>query len=140
MPASPVSPASSPPRSPRAALRLGRVVCAVLLAVTAVNHARLAAAGAGSVARHELFVVLNLALALLLVRKPRWALVATLALALQQLTSHGADLLESLRGPGPVDWASAGVLVFFPALITLLIAERRIAGTREHPRAGRPGS
>ena len=97
--------------------RIGRWTGAALLTATAANHARLAAMGAGDVARHELFVGLNLGLALLLVLRPRWALA-----------------------PGAVDWASAGVLVFFPVLLTLLVVERRTAGTRESPRATRRGS
>lgn len=121
-------------------LRSGRFACAALLALTALNHARLAAAGAGSVARHELFVGLNLALAALLLLRPRWALLPTVVLSAQQLFSHGSDLLASLRGPGPFDWASLGVLVFFPALVTLLVVERRRAGTPGSPPAARPGS
>jgi hypothetical protein len=120
--------------------RIARNVCAALLAVTAVNHARLAAQGAGNVTRHEVFVGLNLALAALLVARPRWALVPTALLSLQQLWSHGSDLLVSIRGPGPFDWASVGVLVFFPALLTLLVVERRRADTREPRPGGRRGS
>jgi hypothetical protein len=133
------SPDSKSPRK-AAFLRIARLTCAGLLAITAVNHARLAAHGAGNVMRHELFVGLNLALAALLVTRPRWALVPTALLSMQQVSSHGSDLLASMRGPGPLDWASAGVLVFFPALLTLLVVERRTADTRE-PRPGeRPGS
>lgn len=126
-------------RSPRFT-RIGRGIGAALLAATAVNHARLAAAGAGDVARHEVFVGLNLGLAVLLVVRPRWALAPTAVLSLQQLVSHGSDLVASLREPGAVDWASAGVLVFFPALLTLLVVERRTAGRPGSPRAARPGS
>jgi hypothetical protein len=115
-------------------------LCAVLLAITAVNHGRLAAAGAGNVLRHEVFVGLNLGLAALLVLRPRWALVPTVLLSLQQLSSHGSDLLDSIRGPGPFDWASVGVLLFFPALITLLGFERRTASRPELPTAAPPGS
>ena len=123
-----------------ALLPIGRKVCAGLLAVTAVNHARLAAAGAGVVWRHELFVGLNLALAALLVTRPRWALVPAALLSAQQLYSHGSDLVHSVRGPEPFDWASVGVLVFFLALLTLLVVERRTADTPALPRAAPPGS
>lgn len=121
-------------------LRWWRLVCAALLAITAANHARLAWAGAGNVARHELFVALNLGLALLLVLRPRWALVPAALLSLQQLSSHGSDLAFSLRGPGPVDWASVLVLLFFPALLTLLVVERRRAGTPAPPPGAPRGS
>lgn len=121
-------------------LRLARLASAGLLAVAAMSHARLAAAGGPHVLRHELFVGLNLALAILLVLRPRWALLPTALLSVQQLASHGSDLVDSMQGPGPLDWASLGVVVFFPALLTLLVVERRTAGTPERPRAARPGS
>ena len=121
-------------------LRLARLTCAGLLVVAATSHARLAAAGGAHVLRHELFVGLNLALATLLVLRPRWALLPTALLSIQQLSSHGSDLVDSVRGPGPFDWASLGVLVFFPALLTLLVVERRKAGTPERPQAAPPGS
>jgi hypothetical protein len=123
-------------------LSVGRYVCAGLLTVTAANHGRLAAAGpaVGNVTRHEVFVGLNLALAALLVARPRWALPASALLAVQQLWSHGSDLIHSIDGPEPFDWASVGVLVFFPALLTLLVVERRTARTPEHPQTARPGS
>ena len=118
-----------------------RVLFALLLAVTAVNHARLAATGApANSTRHAVFVGLNLGLAGLLVARPGWALVPAALLAVQQLYSHGSDLLASVREPGPFDWASVGVLVFFPALLTLLVVERRRAGTPAPPPAAPPGS
>ena len=111
-----------------------RLVLAALMAIAAVNHGRLAAAGGPDVTRHEVFVGLNLALAWLLAARPRWALLPAALLSIQQLYSHGADLLRSIHEPGPFDWASVGVLVFFPALLTLLVCERRrTAGTRGRP-------
>jgi hypothetical protein len=123
----------------RSSLRLARLTCAGLLVVASLSHARLASAGGAHVHRHELFVGLNLALATLLALRPRWALVPAMLLSVQQLWSHGTDLVGSLRGPGPLDWASAGVVVFFPALVTLLVVERRTAGTPERPPGARPG-
>lgn len=121
-------------------LRVARLICAGLLALTALNHARLASAAGAHALRHGLFVGLNLALATLLVFLPRWALPATALLSIQQLWSHGADLADSIRDPGPLDWASVLVLVFFPALLTLLVVERRRGGTPVRPPAARPGS
>ena len=81
--------------------------------------------GAGDVARHEIFVGLDLALAVLLVVRPRWALAPTAMLTAQQIWSHGSNLLDSTQGPGPFDAVSALVVVFFPALLALLVVERR---------------
>lgn len=132
---------SAPTSQPTRRTRAIRLVFAGLLAITALNHARLAAGGAGNVARHELFVGLNLVLAALLVARPRWALVPAALLSAQQLYSHGSDLIASMREPGPLDWASVGVLVFFPALLTLLVVERRrTAHTPERPRGAGPRS
>ncbi len=125
----------APKSMPSPFFRRARLVFAALVAITAANHARLAAAGAGNVMRHEVFVGLNLALASLLVARPRWALLPAALLSVQQLYSHGSDLLASLHEPGPFDWASVGVLVFFPALVMLLVVERRRAGTPALPRA-----
>ena len=65
-----------------------RLVFAALLAITALNHGRLAAAGGANVTRHGVFVGLNLALAWLLVARPRWALLPAALLSVQQLYSH----------------------------------------------------
>ena len=121
-------------------LRLARLTSASLLALAALNHARLALGGGAHGLRHGLFVGLNLTLATLLVLRPRWALPAAALLSAQQLWSHGTDLVDSIRDPGPFDWASVLVLAFFPALITLLVVERRTAGTPVRPQAGHPGS
>jgi len=45
----------------------------------------------------------------------------------QQIWSHGSDLIDSIQAPGPIDVASALVVVFFPALLALLVIERRAA-------------
>ncbi|MGH7330475.1 MAG: hypothetical protein ACREJX_19170 [Polyangiaceae bacterium] len=102
-----------------------RWVAAAFLGVSAIRHVVLAIQGDPSVARHWLFVAVNFGLALLLVRWPRPALYATLLLSVQQEYSHGSALLESMRGPGPFDFASLAVCIFFPALLVLLTLERR---------------
>jgi hypothetical protein len=113
---------------PRASFARARLLFAALLAVTALNHARLAVAGAGNVTRHAVFVGLNFALALLLVARPRWALLPAALLSLQQIRAVAVE-------------ASVGVLVFFPALLTLLVVERRrTGGTPERRPAAPPGS
>jgi hypothetical protein len=106
------------------AYRAVRIGSAIVLAGTAVRHAMLAASGA-SVGRHAIFIVINLALATLLVWRPRWAFYPTLALTVQQLYSHGLDLSQSFLGTAPLDKASLAVCLFFPTLVTLLYMERQ---------------
>ena len=127
------------PRFP--SFRALRAAAAALFGVTAVNHAVLAARGEGNVGRHEVFVTIDVALAALLLfrRAPRAALVPVAVLAVQQVESHGSDLVASMRGAGPFDWTSLGVLLFFPALVTLLVVERR-SDRRARPTGEHRGS
>lgn len=115
------------------AVRLGSVP---LLAATAAVHALRAARGDGSVARHLAFVAVDLAVAVLVGVRPRWALAPVALLFAQQLTSHGHDLVRSLAGPGPADLESLGVLAFFAALLSALAFER--TRSRSEPRRGAP--
>jgi hypothetical protein len=105
--------------------RTARIVSAVLLVVVAVRHGMLAVAGEGSAPRHALFVLVNVALAALLVWKPRWSFWPALALTIQQMWSHGLKLSESFLGTAPLDWVSLAVCLFFPTLVTILFIERR---------------
>lgn len=98
---------------------------AALLVAAAVNHAVLAARGEGDVVRHEVFVGIDAAAAVLVAASPRWAVYPVALLAAQQALSHGGDLVASIQRGGPFDWASLGVLVFFPALVIALVIERR---------------
>jgi hypothetical protein len=107
-------------------MQTARWLSALLFVVAAVNHAVLAAKGQGVVWRHELFVAINGAAAAGLILRPRWMLVPLALLACQQIPSHGADLYRSIVRPEEaVDWPSVGVLLFFPAVLTLLVFERR---------------
>ena len=117
----------------RSALRVARFVGVAAITVAAANHGRLAAESVGDVARHELVVGLDLALAVLLAVKPRWALAPTAVMSAQQMWSHGSDLVDSMQGPGPIDVVSALVVVFFPALLALLAIERRAFRERGLP-------
>ena len=125
--------ASTPRRRP-AALWRARLIGATLIALAAAHHGRLAILGVGDVARHEVFVGLDLALATLVAVKPRWAIAPIALLSVQQSWSHGSDLVDSLRGPGPFDVVSALVIVFFPALLALLLAT---TGLLSRPRTAR---
>lgn len=107
-----------------------RLLAAVLLVVAAINHGRLAAMGAENATRHAVFVGLNLVLAAAVAFFPRIALFLTVLMSLQQIPSHGGDLLRQT----PFDWASLGVVIFFPALILLLALDWRTARRTRRPR------
>lgn len=113
-------------------LRILCVLCGVALGAIAVLHAVKAARGDGDVPRHLLFVAIDGVLGALVASKPRWALVPVCVLFVQQLGTHGRDLLASVRS-GPLDVESLVVLVFFGALIGLL-------ATVASSRAGRGSS
>ena len=105
--------------------RVSRLVAAVLMVGVAARHVTQALAGDGSVARHWVFVVINLGLAALLVFRHRWAFWPALVLGAQQMWSHGNDLSGSFLGSAPLDLPSLAVCLFFPTLITILFIERR---------------
>jgi hypothetical protein len=111
--------------------RIARLVAAVLLGLIAIRHAWQAIAGEPSVVRHALFVAINLALAALLVVRPRWAFWPALALTAQQMWSHGLELSRSFLGSAPLDWSSLAVCLFFPTLVTILFIERSDDDERE---------
>lgn len=105
--------------------RAARIGSAVILAVSAVRHAFLVVKGDGDVLRHALFIVVNLALAGLLVWRPRWSFWPALVLTVQQMASHGLDLSQSFLGTAPLDKLSLAVCLFFPTLVTILYLERQ---------------
>jgi hypothetical protein len=105
--------------------RGARIASAAVLVAVAVRHVVLAASGDGSVPRHVVFVAVNVALAALLVWKPRWSFWPALALGAQQMWSHGLELSGSFLGTAPLDWRSLVVCLFFPTLVTILFIERR---------------
>lgn len=104
--------------------RVIRILLAAALVPTACFHVLLAIRGQGDVARHWIFVAINLGLAALLVLKPRWAFYPAIALTLQQLWSHGQSLSDSFVGSAPLDWVSLAVCLYFPTLVTILFIER----------------
>ncbi len=110
---------------PKPIYRVLRLVSAILLAGTAVRHVVLVAAGQGNTLRHVAFVVINLLLAALLIKKPRWAFPAILVVGAQQMWSHGLDLSRSFLGTAPLDWVSLAVCLFFPTVATILFIERQ---------------
>lgn len=123
-----------------ATYRAVRIVSALILVGTAVRHVILAAGGQGSVARHAVFLVLDVALAGLLVWRHRWSFYPALALAIQQVWSHGLDLSQSFLGTAPLDKISLAVCLFFPTLVTLLYMERQEEAERREEAESSPAS
>ena len=74
--------------------------------------------------RHALFIGIDLAVAVLLIQRPRWFAGAFGVLTLQQLFSHGNRLFyDWLRG-GQVAWVSLGVCIALPVIAARLIIDR----------------
>ena len=111
--------------TPSKLYRAARAVSAALLVLVAARHVMLALQGEGSVARHWVFVPINVGLAALLVWRPRWAFYPALLLSAQQMWSHGLSLSQSFLGTAPLDWVSLAVCLFFPTLVTILFIERQ---------------
>jgi hypothetical protein len=110
------------PAAPAPIYRAVRIVSAAILVATALFHLSKIA---NDPVRHAIFVGVNVALAALLVHKPRMAFVPTLLLGAQQMYSHGLDLSRSFLGTAPLDKVSLAVCLFFPTLATLLYMERQ---------------
>lgn len=106
-------------------LHLLSVACGLALVAIAAMHALKAARGDGDVVRHLVFVLVDGAVGVLVAARPRWALAPVALLTVQQLGSHGRDLLASVRAAGPLDVESLLVLLFFGSLLALLVAVRR---------------
>lgn len=114
------------------------VVASLLTGGAAVFHlvrALAPAAGDGSSpARHVLFVVIDAALAIGFWKRPTWFSIALSALVVQQLWSHGSAGLTAWRR-GSFDAVSLLVVVLLPALLLLVLHERRL-----RHRGAAPGS
>jgi hypothetical protein len=106
------------------AARAVRWASVVAFGVSAVRHLLLGRAEP-TLGRHAAFVLINGVAAALLAWRPRWVALPIALLAVQQLASHGADLVRSMSAPGALDIASLGVVVFFPVLLAAIALEPR---------------
>ncbi len=97
---------------------------AAAFALAALFH--IAALGAPSIGesspvwRHALFVAVNAALCVLMVRRPRWFPYAFTLLCAQQLYSHAVSFVHVLADQRRMDWASLVVLLAMPVVTALL--------------------
>ena len=74
--------------------------------------------------RHGLFVVINLCLAVLLLKRPTWFTPAFAVLTIQQLYSHGGNAIAQWMEFERLAGISIGVCIFMPLTLALLIHER----------------
>jgi hypothetical protein len=72
---------------------------------------------------HALFIVVNLVLAVGIVKRPRGFLLAFAVYTLQQLIEHGPRLIVVWRDDHRIDWGSVVAVVFVPFVLLLLVRE-----------------
>jgi hypothetical protein len=103
---------------------------AALFAIAAVQHLARAVGATedGSPGRHLVFVAVNALVAVGLWRRPPFFAWAFLVLALQQLTSHGGDVVRAWTQERRIDWLSLAVLAVVSTTAALLLRERYRAG------------
>jgi hypothetical protein len=75
--------------------------------------------------RHALFVAINAAFAIGMLKRPRGFVFAFAALAAQQLYSHGIYGVDVWRREARIDWASVVVVVAMPIVLALLVRDAR---------------
>jgi hypothetical protein len=75
--------------------------------------------------RHALFVAIDLILAALFVRRPRWFVWAYAVLTVQVIAGHGGAAWASWHRDGRISWIDAAALVAVPLALVLLVMDRR---------------
>jgi MYXO-CTERM domain-containing protein len=88
--------------------------------------------------RHALFVLINLAVALGLRRRPRGFAFGFALLTAQQLWSHGLTAALVWSDERRLDWASVLVVAGMPIVLALLVVDVRARRRREALPASRP--
>jgi hypothetical protein len=77
--------------------------------------------------RHVLFVLIDTALAWLLVKRPRWLLWPYAVLTAQVMLGHGVHAWRSWTASGRVAWLDAAAVIGVLLILVLLIADRGAA-------------
>jgi len=75
--------------------------------------------------RHVAFIVIDMSLAWLLLRRPRWLVWAFAALTLQILSSHGVGAWAMWTAQHRIDWISVAISIAAPVVLLLLFMDRR---------------
>jgi hypothetical protein len=73
--------------------------------------------------RHGLFVAIDFALAVSMIRRPRWFVWVFAVLLVQQAWSHGTSLVAHAKA-GSVDVPSIVTLLALPIVLVLLVRDR----------------
>ena len=74
---------------------------------------------------HALFVFINAALAVGLLRRPRGFVLVFALFTLEQLISHATSGWLIWRDQHRVDWASVVTLLFVPTVLAMLVRDAR---------------
>jgi hypothetical protein len=84
---------------------------------------------------HALFVAVNFALAVGLLKRPRGFVVLYALYTLQQLLEHGVRGVTVWRDEQRFDWASFASVVFVPFVLFLLVRDAQQKAPRQNPAA-----
>jgi hypothetical protein len=101
-----------------------RVLAAAFVCAAAYHVFAIVGGDTDARARHATFALIDLFVGVLMIRRPPGFAIAFALLCGQQLASHGADLVRSLRGER-VDWISLVVVVAMPLVLVLLLVDAR---------------
>lgn len=74
--------------------------------------------------RHMLFIFINIICIFGLLKRPGWFVWFFFLLLLQQLYSHGGDIIRNWRHEQRIDWISVGVVILMPLTFVLLLLEK----------------
>jgi hypothetical protein len=75
--------------------------------------------------RHVVFIFINIISIYGLLKRPQWFTQFFFVLMVQQLYSHGRDLLWHWNHEHRIDWISSAVLIFMPVVFIFLLLEKR---------------
>ncbi|HTA84325.1 MAG TPA: hypothetical protein VK783_15380 [Bacteroidia bacterium] len=75
--------------------------------------------------RNGLFVLINLFCFYGLLNRPKYFIYLFAVLVLQQLYSHGQDILKLWSTYKQIDWLSLGVVIYMPVVFLLLVMDNR---------------
>jgi hypothetical protein len=74
--------------------------------------------------RHQLFILIGLVSIYGILKRPAWFIWFFAILTMQQLYSHGGDLLLYWKNVHRIHWISIVVLIFMPLTLYFLLFER----------------